>query len=324
MNDKSELKRYESSATESPAIKSPEAQIRYIRRAPAIAALMSTALPGFGQLYNGQVNRAIWFFLIFSLVTVPLVVLVAKYLPAAMMIGVLAVSVLLALAVWLWGIIDAWHVARRSSPYRIKPWQTAGLYTTVLLLCGFLVLPSVWSYVRNHQLQAFRTPSGSMMPTVQPGDFIWANMNYNCPNCRSEVKRGDVAIFVYPNNRNRHYIKRIIGLPGDTVTAEGRVLSINGEALSLDTPGSIVEEQMENRKWIVNAGDYEDFSLTVKPGHVFVLGDNRNKSNDSRMFGQVPLADVLGRARQIWFSRNENGVQWGRLGLSLLPEEKSK
>lgn len=314
MNDY-EVQRHESTAIES------SDEVRFTRRVPAIAALMSTALPGFGQLYNGQVNRAIWFFLIFSLVTVPLVVLVAMYLPAAMMIGVLAVSVLLALVVWLWGIIDAWRVARRSNPYQIRPWQTGGLYTSVLLLCGFLVLPSIVSYVRNHQVQAFRTPSGSMMPTVQPGDFIWANMNYNCPNCWTEVKHGDVAIFVYPNNRNRHYIKRIIGLPGDTVSAESRVLSVNGKVLSADTTGPLVEEQIENRKWTVNAGHYEDFSITVKPGHVFVLGDNRNKSNDSRMFGQVPLADVVGRARQIWFSKNEDGVQWGRLGLGLLAEE---
>lgn len=298
------------------------AEVVYSRRVPVIAALMSAALPGFGQLYNGEVNRAIWFFLIFSLVTVPLVVLVALYLPAAMMIGVLAVSVVLALAVWLWGIVDAWRVARRSNPYLVKPWQTGGLYASVLLLCGFLVLPSVWSYVRNNQVQAFRTPSSSMMPTVHPGDFIWANMNYNCPNCGAEVGRGDVAIFVYPNNRNRHYIKRIVGLPGDIISSEAGVLNINGKKLSSAiSTDEIIEEQFDSRKWTVNAGEYEEFSITVNPGHVFVLGDNRNKSNDSRMFGQVPLADVVGRARQVWFSKNADGIQWGRLGISLIPED---
>ena len=301
------------------------AEVTYTRRLPVIAALMSAALPGFGQLYNGQINRGIWFFLVFSLVTVPLVALVAMYLPAAMMMGVLAVSVVLALAVWFWGIVDAWRVARQSNPYLIKPWQTGGLYASVLLLCSFLVLPAVWSYVRNHQVQAFRTPSGSMMPTVQPGDYVWANMNYNCPNCRSEVRRGDVAIFVYPNNRNRHYIKRIVGLPGDVISSEGGVLNINDVPVSSEnSTDAVIEEQFDGRIWSVNAGDYEEFSITVRPGHVFVLGDNRNKSNDSRMFGQVPLADVVGRARQIWFSKNPEGIQWGRLGISLLPEEKSK
>ena len=109
------------------------------RRVPAIAALMSAALPGFGQLYNGQINRSIWFFLIFSLVTVPLIMLVALYLPAALMLGVLVVSVMLGLGVWLWGIVDAWRVANRTTAYRKKPWQTSGLYTGVFLLCATLV-----------------------------------------------------------------------------------------------------------------------------------------------------------------------------------------
>ncbi len=302
-------------------IESAETRAPVTRRNPLIAAIMSAALPGFGQLYNGQVNRAIWVFLIFSLVTVPLAMVVAAYLPAPLMLGVLAVSVLLGAGVWLWGIIDAMQFARRNRVCRKLPWQTSGLYTLVFFLCLMVVLPLIVSYVREHQVQAFRTPSGSMLPTVQPGDFIFANKNYNCPNCWSSVKHGDVAIFVYPDNRNWHYIKRIIGMPGDTVASQDGVVSVNGEQLSKTSlPGEIIEEQYQNRKWTVIGGETEDFSVTVKPGHVYVLGDNRGKSNDSREFGQVPLADVVGRARQVWFSKNQDGIQWSRLGRVLSPE----
>lgn len=294
-----------------------------VHRVPLIAALMSAALPGFGQLYNGQLNRAIWFFLAFCVLAIPLVTVIALFLPAALTAGVLACGLLLALGVWIWGIIDAWRVARRTQGYSLKPWQTTGLYTLVFLLCVGLVLPSMIRYVRNHQVQAFKTPSGSMMPTVQPGDFIFANKSYNCPDCRKSIRHGDVAIFVYPNNRNWYYIKRIIGMPGDTVSIEAGNVSVNGEPLG-ETVGNRATktERYEGREWKVDAGGgIDDFSVEVKPGHVFVLGDNRTASNDSRVFGQVPLADVVGRARQIWFSKNEEGVQWGRVGESLIPVE---
>lgn len=297
------------------------------RRLPIIAALMGAMLPGFGQLYNGQANRAIWFFLIFIILTVPVAMVIALYLPASLMVGVLAVSVVLSLGVWIWGIIDAWRVARRSNPYRLKLWQTSGLYAAVFVLCGLIILPLCVISVRHFQVEPFRIPSASMSPTLQPGDFLFTNKSYNCPSlCWEAVKHGDVSVFVYPNNRTQHFIKRIIGLPGDTVIASDGIVSINGKTLSkvasTDGPNTDrqVVEKYKGREWTVTYQEsMDDFSVTVKPGHVFVLGDNRSKSNDSRVFGQVPLADVVGKARQIWFSKNKDGIQWDRIGATLYP-----
>ncbi|MFK7859934.1 MAG: S26 family signal peptidase [Granulosicoccus sp.] len=75
-------------------------------------------------------------------------------------------------------------------------------------------------------------------------------------------------------------------------------------------------EEFDGKRWSIadNAKESEVISLVVEQGHVFVLGENRSKSHDSRVFGSVPMADVVGKARQNWFSRNEDGIRWDRIG----------
>jgi len=255
------------------------------RRVPVIAALMSAALPGFGQLYNGQLNRSIWLFLVFCLVSVPLVAVIALFVPPALTLSILLFGVFLPLGIWIWGIIDAWRGARASVGYQLKAWQTSGLYALVFLLCIGVVLPLMISYVRGHQVQPFRVPSSSMAPTIQHGDYIFTNKNYNCPGCWWSVKRGDVAVFVVPNNRNLHYVKRIVGLPGDELSVNSGIVSINGTALGepvSDTAANsdaTVTENFEGRAWSVIPGDsVENTTLKVKPGHVYVAGSFGRRS----------------------------------------------
>lgn len=294
-------------------------------RNPLIAALMSAVLPGFGQLYNGRVNSAIWIFLCFCLLTIPLMAIVALYLPVALTLPVLVLSLVLTLGLWLYAIVAAWRQASLSKRYRRPAWQTGGLYAAVFVVCSLIILPLLVNWVQSRQVQAFRIPSGSMQPTILAGDFLFANKNYNCPYCRKNVQRGDAAVFVYPNNRNLYYIKRIIALPGDEVEFAANGLSVNGVALSApgEAPeaGEVIEESINGVSWRAIAGTVADGSRTVivKPGHVFVMGDNRDHSSDSRKFGQVPLSDVVGRARQVWFSKGEDGIRWDRIGLSLVP-----
>lgn len=293
------------------------------RRLPILAAIMSAALPGFGQLYNGQVNKAIWIFILFSLMVIPVPAVIALFLPPAFTVVMIGLSLLITIAVWLYGIIDAWRAARDLSAYSLKPWQTTGAYVLVFILCNLIVLPLVLRYVQKNLVQAYSIPSASMSPTVQRGDYIFANKSYNCAVLCRSVKHGDVALFVYPNNRNWTYIKRIIGMPGDLVTAKDGVVSINGTSLGkpANNASNTIVESYKGRSWSVSAeGVIPDFSETVQDGFVFVMGDNRTKSKDSRVFGQVPLADVVGRARQVWFSFDDNGINWGRLGTDLTPE----
>lgn len=307
-------------------------------RKPSVAALASLILPGFGQFYNGDLNRAIWFFLSFALLCIPGVALIALYLPGRLMLPTLLLGLCLTVSVWGYSVWDAWRGARSSVSTLAKAWQISGVYALVFLLCDLLALPMLTIYVRQHQVEPLRIPSSSMEPSVLRGDMIWADKRYNGPGCKQGVHRGDIAVFAYPNDRSIMYIKRVIGLPGDHIQLEDRQIRVNGQALqrqSVPTNQGTVTEGFGERQWqvqwiepVTNAtptttlpplnraqtARATELNITVPDGQVFMLGDNRLVSSDSRSFGTVPMQDILGRARQVWFSSDAQGVRWERLG----------
>ena len=326
-----------------PAFDTAPAQAMAPRR-PVVAALASLVLPGFGQFYNGDLNRAIWLFLGFAMLCIPAIALIALYLPDGMMLPVLVLGLVAALSVWGYAVWDAWRGARDHRGGPARAWHLSGVYALVFVLCDLLALPLLTLYVREHQVEPFYIPSASMEPSVRRGDRIWADKRYNCPGCKQGVHRGDIAIFAYPNDRSVRYIKRVIGLPGDRVEVKGRQVWVNGRPLQAaitpatapaTAPPAVGMEAIDGRTWQVQwmanpeaatpatvspplnraqTVAAKELQLTVPDGQVFVLGDNRVNSSDSRNFGTVPMQDILGRARQVWFSADENGVRWGRLG----------
>jgi signal peptidase I len=269
-------------------------------RKPLMALLMSLVLPGFGQLYNGEVNRAIWWFLIYFALGVPGLAGVALYMPSGLMLAALVLTLVAIVSLWVYGMVDAWRRAQRQPDYVPRVWQTSGLYVLVLIMCALIVQPLFVSYIRNHQIESFRIPSLSMEPTLMHGDYIFADKRYNCPNCKQAVQRGDIAIFTYPNDRTKYYVKRIVGLPGERVQVIGKEALIDGQSWSLE--GSSAGSQPA------------EIDMVIPAGQVFVLGDNRDNSVDSRRFGTVPLQDVVGRVRQIWFSYADQTIRWDRMG----------
>ena len=341
---------------------SPALPLAQTPRRPLVAALASLILPGFGQLYNGDLNRAIWLFLGFAMLCIPAIALVALYLPDAMMLPTLLLGLVAAMGVWAYAVWDAWRGASAHSRGPVRAWQQSGVYALVFVLCDLLALPLLTLYVREHQVEPFYIPSGSMEPSVRRGDRIWADKRYNCPGCKQGVHRGDIAVFAYPNDRSVRYIKRVIGLPGDQILLKDRQVWVNGQPLqgataaptappAAGTPTGATET-IDGRSWQVQwlepsvpaksttnnpaaptpapasaptpdvlpplnraqTTAATELKLTVPDGQVFVLGDNRQSSVDSRNFGTVPMQDILGRARQVWFSADGNGVRWGRLG----------
>jgi signal peptidase I len=286
-----------------------------------VAALLSLALPGLGQFYNGELNKALWLFLGFLFGgTFPGVTIAALYVPSVLMLPFLLISVGLTLGFWGFAIVDAWRVAMRRQVYTRREWQLSGLYV-VLLLTGSTLIMVLSGEVRQHMVQTFNIPTAAMQPGILRGDWVFADKRYNCPGCKTRVGIGDIGVFVFPNDRTQYYIKRVIGLPGDHVSIASHNVIVNNRSLSqseaVEGDYTVVTEQSGERSWRVRwktNSAAKDFDVTVPPGQIFLLGDNRDANTDSRNFGTVPLSDLVGNARQVWLSSGPGGIRWGRLG----------
>lgn len=282
----------------------------------------SLLLPGLGQLHNRRYNAALWFFLLFC-GSIPLTAAVALWVSGALFIPLLAFDILFALGIYVYASVDAY---REGCKLAEKPpaWGLAG-YIAIILFAYLSVLNPLAQYTRTHQVEAFRIPSDSMTPTLMRGDFFFADKRVNCLGCKYRIRRGDVALFVYKNDRTLVYAKRVVGLPGDEIRIQGRQIRVNGELAAHTQDGEQVWESLGERKYRIQfdpataeSETPQEFSLRVPDGEIFVLGDNRDHTRDSRAFGTVSLVDVIGRATQIWLSVGDEGIRWDRLGMDIL------
>ncbi len=165
--------------------------------------------------------------------------------------------------------------------------------------------------IRTFVAQAFRIPSGSMIPTLLVGDQLLVDkVTYRF----HQPRRGDVIVFKYPGDESRDFIKRIIGLPGDMVEVRAKAVYINGKPLN---ERYAFHDVLDNMHVILR----DDFGpVTVPPDKYFVMGDNRENSQDSRFWGFLERDKVIGRAFILYWSRDVDrmfplGVRWERFGL---------
>lgn len=188
--------------------------------------------------------------------------------------------------------------------------------------------------IRSFIFEPFRIPSGSMMPTLLEGDFIFVKKfayGLRLPVTETKVvetgepKRGDVIVFRLPSDPSINYIKRVIGLPGDEVIYERQRLTINGQSMHLeqaaegtfsapvfveDLDGRIHDILVTNPQFSTRDGTYR-----VPEGHYFVMGDNRDRSRDSRFIGAIHEKFLVGEAVRIWMHFVPwNMPNWGRIG----------
>jgi signal peptidase I len=166
--------------------------------------------------------------------------------------------------------------------------------------------------IRSFIFEPFRIPSGSMMPTLLQGDYIFVKkFSYGLRWPVLEKKfyetgspqRGDVVVFRLPSDPSVNYIKRVVGLPGDTIVYQDHQLYVNGE-VRLDDSGLIFIEILDGREHEIRisrpGSRATERTYTVPDGHYFMMGDNRDNSQDSRFIGEIPETHLVGEAVRIW------------------------
>ncbi len=219
--------------------------------------------------------------------------------------------------------------------------------------------------IRSFVIEAFKIPSGSMIPTLMIGDHIFVNKfiyGLRIPFTKKHLvtfrtpERGDAIVFMYPLDESKDFIKRVVGLPGDRLLLRGDEILVNGQRVARqplqvsfdrdESPGflKVIPDAVATeigvhgipffRDWedydyyIETLGDarhlvqfdlspaFEERSIEVPPGHLFVMGDNRDNSSDSREWGFVPMANVKGKAMFVWLSVDfeKRNLRWNRFG----------
>jgi signal peptidase I len=227
-------------------------------RKTLLAVFLGLAMPGLGQIYNGELVKGASSFII----TVALLLIgfrLTVLLPdGTLLLGAMA-TILAALVIYACSIVNAYRTASRSdAAYQLKNCNRWYFYLAIWLM-GLIFGYAALGYARDNWIELFKIPTASMEPAVSRGDRVLADKT---AYYRMAPKKGDIVIFMFPDDRSKKYIKRIEALPGDEyIDAEG------------------VKKQ-------------------VPHGFAFVLGDNRDHSVDSRQFGLIPLRDIIGKVRQ--------------------------
>lgn len=269
------------------------------------AGLLSIVQPGLGQIYNGQAKKGVAFFLAQSStwLTLPLLL---KY-PSA---WAFAAFYLILPTVYIYVALDAILNARKiSNNYLLKAYNKAYVYIAYFVVLGLIVNPTGAYIIKTYVVKAYKIPAASMEPTLLIGGHILVD---KLGSSAKNPARGDIIVFEYSGDSQKEFIKRVVGVGGDTVEIRDKELYVNSVLVKSDyaihTDAKMFPKGEEVRD---NYGP-----LTVPPNSFFVLGDNRDRSFDSRYWGFVEKSKIQGIAKCIYWSWDSKSrhAQWQRIG----------
>jgi signal peptidase I len=293
--------------------------------------MFSLIMPGLGQVYCGKLARGLVFTFL-NILPIPIIMGLFLFSNSLMLMQITIALILAGGLIQLTAIIDSACLANRMrTDYQLKDYNRWYVYLLLVLIVSGGTIGS-GLYLRDQGLEAFRVPTASNYPTIVPDDRILANkLAYK----DRDPQRGDLVVFINPEDRRIKYIKRVVAVAGDTVEIKDSELYVNDRKLqrrqlpdfNLDRirveilgellKGDVYEEINGNAKYNTflaqpphNNTSADAAKITVRKHHCFVLGDNRNLSHDSRHFGPIPLATIIGRADFLYCPAKD----WSRFG----------
>ena len=294
-----------------------------------MALILSLILPGLGQVYVGRPARGAVFWGA-GVVLIPLAARLSLLGPPA---WIWVVNLLGLICTCIVYAVSAAHAYRRAghigSGFSPAWYNRLSVYV-VLLLCGHFVMSGIiWKHTAETVTRVYRVPSVSMMPTLLPGDYFLADKRRQ--RVMNEIRRGDLIVFSSVDGMKQRQVKRAIGLGGDRIEITGSRVRINGNLTArreIKKPQESYAKRMTGRyafyRETLGSSEYttmwekslyrDNVMVVVPKDHIFVLGDNRDNSHDSRHFGPLPLTSVYGKPLQICFSLDHGLVRWNRIG----------
>ena len=303
---------------------SDQTSVRY----PWVALTLSFLSSGVGHIYSGRIVKGL--FLYSARFLLPLLFIIAAFQQPStgILLGMILVPAAATFLIFVYSPIDAYAIAKRQgSDYNLKEYNRSSVYW--LLIVIQLVYPVVLTWgVNEYVYEAFLIPTRSMSPNFLVSDRILVNKRL----FRDRFpERGDVVAFRTPASESgRTWIDRVIGVAGDRIVISGREIEVNGKKLERErvpsesvseireqVDGNVYTESHGGRRYRVLFSDdasgesnMAEIDVTVPEHSVFVLGDNRDRSRDSRHIGSIHVSDVIGYADYNFFPAET----WSRLG----------
>ncbi len=284
------------------------------------ATLLALLTPCLGMLYLGRGRRAGLY------LAAEVAVLAATYAAIASDVWPYAFSLFpLRWLLLLAGLIDTRRIARYSDRWFAGPWYSRGWGLAVLCLVPVLVLGSL----RLLALDLVPLASPLMMPTLLPSDYVLVQKI--AFGGAAGLQRGDIIALRVPGEPRAVSVCRLIGLPGDSILYQGKALYINSVQVPLQLIGPAANRQavftdywetfadQRHRIHLDNRRPPQDLQTTLAADSYFVLGDNRDNSTDSRQFGPVPIANIIGRVARIIWNDGGDGMQLRAARLLSIP-----